>query len=113
MGGTAAAVASWIGEAVGGAGAAGGAATAAEGAIGTGVGLGSVGTAAVQGVAGAVAGAGLSKLLAPKLPGVKQPTPMPDQSAIEAAKRRSVVQQRQRAGRDSTILTQGDGGTLG
>lgn len=72
-----------------------------------------IGAAAAQGTAGAVAGAALSKLLAPKIPGVKAPTPMPDQSAIDAASRRSVIQQRQRAGRQSTILSQGDGGTLG
>ena len=71
------------------------------------------GTAVAQGATAAAVGAGASALLAPKIPGVKGPTPMPDQSAIDAARKRSVVQQRQRAGRASTILSQGDGGTLG
>jgi len=96
------------GTAAGSAGAATTAAAVAEGAAGAGL-----GAAVAQGAAGAAVGAGLSALLAPKIPGVKGPTPMPDQSAIDAARKRSVVQQRQRAGRASTILSQGDGGTLG
>jgi len=81
-------------------------------AVAEGAGAG-IGAALAQGAAGAAVGAGLSALLAPKIPGVKGPTPMPDQSAIDSARKRSVVQQRQRAGRASTILSQGDGGTLG
>lgn len=88
----------------------GGAAAAGTAAAGSGAGLG---TALAAGATSAAVGAGLSKLLAPKMPGAKEPTPMPDTSAIEAAKRRSLVQQRQRAGRSSTILSQGDSGTLG
>lgn len=71
------------------------------------------GAAVASSVAGAATGAVLSKALAPGMPKQKEPTAMPDQSAIDAAKKRSVLQQRQRSGRESTILTTGDGGTLG
>lgn len=71
------------------------------------------GQAVIAGTASSVVGAGLSAALAPDAPQPKGPTPMPDQSAIDQAKKRSLLLQRQRGGRESTILSQGDGGTLG
>lgn len=112
--------ASAIFEAIFGTVAEAGAGTAvAEGAAAAGTAAGtaaagtSLGTAAAYGAGTAVAGALAAKLLAPKIPGQKSPTPLPDQSAIDQAKRRSLLLQRQRAGRDSTILSQGDSDTLG
>jgi hypothetical protein len=90
----------------------GGAAGSAVSAIGSALPAGT-GAAVAGSAASAVAGAGISKLLAPKLPGVRPPTPIPDQSAIDEARQRSLVLQSQRAGRDSTILTQGNNDTLG
>lgn len=55
----------------------------------------------------AVAGAVVSNLLAPKpkKPTVERPTPMPGQDAKKNAARLSLIDQQQRQGRASTILT--------
>jgi len=72
-----------------------------------------VGTAVIAGGTSAAVGAGAAYALAPKVPGQKAATPLPNQSAIDEAKKRSVLLQRQRAGRESTILSQTAGDTLG
>jgi hypothetical protein len=46
-------------------------------------------------------------------PSVTPPTPMPDEKMKNQAKRRSIVEQRQRMGRASTILTDTSNDTLG
>lgn len=102
MGASAAAVITSI---VQGAGAAG---SAVAGAAGTAAGQAAIGGAVTAGV-GAIG----AKLLAPKTPGAQPKAPLPDEGAIEAARRRSLSLQRQRSGRASTILTQNDGDTLG
>jgi hypothetical protein len=64
------------------------------------------GSEAVQaGVASAVAGGVVSSVMQPKIPGVKAPAAMPDQNAIDAARRRSALDQMARRGRASTILS--------
>jgi hypothetical protein len=71
------------------------------------------GSEAVQtGVASAVAGGVVSSVMRPKIPGVKAPAAMPDQNAIDAARRRSALDQMARHGRASTILSD-PGDTLG
>ena len=69
--------------------------------------------AAVGATAASAAGAGISAALAPKAPGVKAPVTMPDQTAIDQARRRSLVQQMARRGRASTIFTDTSGDALG
>lgn len=46
-------------------------------------------------------------------PQVKPPTPMPDDTAIEAAKRRKQIEIQSRSGRASTILTDTGSDKLG
>jgi hypothetical protein len=46
-------------------------------------------------------------------PSVTPPTPMPDEKMKTQAKRRSIVEQRARQGRASTILTDTSNDTLG
>lgn len=74
-------------------------------AAGTAVAGSAAGQAAISGAAAAGVGALGSKLLAPKQPGQQPKTPLPDQGAIDAARRRSLTLQRQRSGRASTILS--------
>jgi hypothetical protein len=62
--------------------------------------------------AAAATTAGVSALAAPKAPGLKGPVAMPDQNAIDQARRRSLADQMMRRGRASTILT-GAEDTLG
>lgn len=72
------------------------------------------GSSAVQaGVASAAAGAAVSYAMQPKMPGVKAPTAMPDQQSVDAARRRSAIEQLSRRGRAATILSDSSGDTLG
>ncbi len=73
--------------------------------VGTAFSGSSLAGSAVQGVAAAGAGALVNKALAPKQPGEQPKTPLPDQGAIDAARKRSLTLQRQRSGRASTILS--------
>lgn len=66
----------------------------------------------VSAVAAGAAGAAVSSALAPSPPGIIPPKPMPDQRAVDTARRRSLQEQVQRRGRASTILTD-SGDTLG
>lgn len=59
----------------------------------------------IGGAATATAATAANAALQPKLPGVKPPVAMPDQQAVEDARRRSVAQQLARRGRASTILS--------
>lgn len=72
------------------------------------------------GIVGGVLGGLLDKPEVPEIPPppvVTPPTPMPlpDDEAIQQARRRSIAAQMQRSGRASTLLTQDPvtGGTLG
>lgn len=130
MGATASAIASFFGSGTAAAGAgtaAAGAGTAAAGAgtaaAGAGTAAAATGTAAAatSGIAATVAegaalaaGASLAgKLLAPDVPEIGKPTPMPDPLDVQRAKERSIIQQMARRGRSASILTGTGGGTLG
>lgn len=64
------------------------------------------------GVVGGLIGSALKGKKKPDAPEVPAPVmPLPDDEAIRAAKKRSIISQRGRAGRSSTILTDND--TLG
>lgn len=64
---------------------------------------------ATFGLAGAIFGKKKKKAPEP-MPETPSPMPMPDDNAVMRARRRGIIQQRSRRGRDSTILT---GTTLG
>lgn len=49
-----------------------------------------------------------SKPKMPKMPEPPKPTPMADEDAVRTAQRRAAAQVRQRGGRQSTILSDGD-----
>lgn len=112
MGASAAAIWTAIGSAISGSGAAAGTAAAAEGAAaaGTAAAGGGIGSAIAQGAAGAAVGAGLSKLMQPKIPGIKGPTAMPNPDELAIGAKQEMLRKRQ-SGRQSTILSQPE--TLG
>ena len=89
-----------------------GGAAATAGAAGLGAGLG--GTILNSAAAGATSAA-LGGLLAPKQPSLPGVTPMPDPLAQEEARKKSILDQLARRGRDATILTDtsNSGGKLG
>lgn len=45
----------------------------------------------------------------PTPPPIKPPEPMPDQTSIDEAKKKAVIAQQQRSGRQSTLLSQSEG----
>lgn len=106
-----------------GAGAAAGFGAAAAGtSVATGLTLGEAigataagigGSSLVQGAGQAVGSAAVSSLLAPKMPALPKPTPMPDPQAQEAARKKSLLEQTARRGRASTILTDSASDKLG
>lgn len=76
-----------------------------------------IGGGLIGGPLGAIAGAGLGKLIGGKkkkeaaapapAPAGPQVMPLPDDAAVLAARKRSLAAQRRRGGRSSTILTTG------
>lgn len=74
-----------------------------------------VGQALVYSAAIGAAGTVLSSALAPKpkTPAVAAPTRMPGSAEQDAAKRKSIMEQQQRQGRASTVLTDTSGDALG
>lgn len=64
-----------------------------------------VGSTILSAAATGAAGAAVGSILAPKIPGAKAPSPMPDPQAQDAARRRAIAEQIGRRGRQSTILT--------
>jgi len=46
----------------------------------------------------------------PKTPAIPKPVPMPVQEDVDKAKKRSIIEQQQRSGRASTLLTSDDEG---
>lgn len=49
----------------------------------------------------------------PKMPEIPPPTPMPDEAVLRRIGRRTAADERQRGGRQSTLLTSGGRETLG
>jgi hypothetical protein len=75
-------------------------------AVGAAAAVPAVGSSLLKG-AGQALGAGVvSSLLQPKPPGVPAPTLMPDPQAQEAAKKKALLEQTARRGRQSTVLTE-------
>lgn len=86
---------------------------AAAAALGSLFTSGTVASGVAAGAAATAAGALVNRLSAPKPPGIKPPVAMPDQASVEAGRRRSLLEQMARRGRQSTILTGDLGDTLG
>jgi hypothetical protein len=56
----------------------------------------------------------LAKLFStPKMPAIEPPTPLPDEAATTAARRRRIATETKTAGAQSTILSAGGRETLG